>query len=89
MLQIYVLEQKANIGLAREFRAWSQRLHSIGRLCNPGCGSLNQECKTFSLLPAALRMFTSITAASEFKIFFALHLFCIHTLSLACFHTSV
>jgi len=38
--------------------------------------ALDQDCTTFSLLPAALRLLLWITAASEFKIFYILHCFC-------------
>ena len=47
-------------------------------------------CTTFSLLPAALRLFLWITPSSDsnfFKNYFALLLVCFHTLGLACFHT--
>jgi len=43
----------------------------------------------FSLLPTALRLFLWITATSEFKILFALFLFCFHTLCQSCFHAFV
>ena len=50
---------------------------------------LYQGCTTFSVLQTAICLLVGITAASVFKLFFALLLFCFHTLSLSCFHTSV
>jgi len=52
---------------------------------------LKQGCTTYSLFPVTLRLILLITATSEFKIFdsFALLMFCVYALSLACFHMSV
>jgi len=50
--------------------------------------SLDQACTTFSLSPAASRVF-SVNYGRHWVQFFALFLFCYHPLSLVCFHTSV